>query len=336
MSHAMIGRRGFLGAAAVGSLGMAAGLARAEPTWQAFAGRRAGEVDAETAFARLERLAEGVWAVVSTPFDDHGGFAEMTTTCNGGIVAGTQGVFVIDGYNTPAGGAWISEQCVALTGMRPTHVAVTHYHADHSGGLAGFQYGAEGPEIFATATTRRLILERNGAPSGEAGESGYVATRGRLLAPDRVVADDAAPFEIDLGGRHVRLETHRGHTASDLVAVVSDPAIVFDGDLVWDGVFPNFVDAEPVAWRAAVRELLADPARLHVTGHGNVLAAGALGHFAGLLDEVELAARKAHGTGTPAEDAAAAFRMPDSLGPWPLFNPRQYLLAFNAWYRELG
>jgi hypothetical protein len=54
-----------------------------------------------------------------------------------------------------------------------------------------------------------------------------------------------------------------------------------------------------------------------------------------VLGEVERAARNAVAAGTPAADAAAAFRLPPSLGEWLLFSPTFMPRAFVAWEREL-
>lgn len=55
-----------------------------------------------------------------------------------------------------------------------------------------------------------------------------------------------------------------------------------------------------------------------------------------MLDEVERAARKAHGSGLSAADAGASFVLPPSLGEWVLFNKIFYQRAFEAWYKELS
>ena len=216
------------------------------------------KVVAETPFARIEELASGVWAVVSTPFKPEGGFGDMTTVCNGGFIAGSQGVLVVDTFQRPAGAAWVAEQALKLTGKRPTHVVITHFHADHSGGAAGFQNGAEGPEILATDTTRQLIWERYQTPRSQEGES-IPQVSMRYLAPNRVIPDDSQPIEIDLGGRRVRIELHSGHTPSDLTVTVADPAVVFDGDLVWKDIVPNFRDSVPSVLAKKSLGLVAPP-----------------------------------------------------------------------------
>ena len=58
---------------------------------------------------------------------------------------------------------------------------------------------------------------------------------------------------LDVGGRKVHLHPRAGHTASDLTIELQDPSVVFCGDLVWNAMFPNYVDATPSRLTQAVR-----------------------------------------------------------------------------------
>jgi len=298
--------------------------------WNAF-----GNTEVETPFARVERLAEGVWAVISTPFKPEGGFGDMTTVCNGGFIAGREGLLIIDTFQQPSGAAWVVEQAQRLTGKRPTHVLLTHFHGDHSGGLAGFQLAGEGPEIIMTVKTRQLIWERYQQPREQDG-SPFLSVRQRFLAPTMLLPEEGGPVPLDLGGRTVQIERRAGHTPSDLAVRVEDPHILFDGDLIWKDVFPNFADALPDVWEKQAREILQEPELIHVTGHGDVARSRDLANYPKMLDEVEAAARKAHQAGRELKEAAADFNLPPSLGKWLLFNASQYETAFRAWYRILG
>ena len=329
-----LNRRRFLGSslAGAGMLASARGRAAGRIPTQ---GRKAfAKTVVETPFARIEQLAEGVWAVVSTPFKPEGGFGDMTTVCNGGLIAGRDGLLVIDTFQRPEGAAWVVEQGLRLTGKRPTHVLLTHFHGDHSGGLAGFQYGAQGPDIIASETTRQLIWDRYQRPRSREG-SPFLEVRQRFLAPTSLLSDKGDPVELDLGGRNITIERRAGHTPSDLAVVIDDPRIVFDGDLVWKDVFPNYADALPHVWQEQAREILRDPETIHVAGHGDVARGKDLVLYPAMLDEVEKAARQAHGAGREFQEAAAEFSLPQSLGDWLLFNPNQYETAFRAWYRTL-
>ena len=140
---------------------------------------------------------------------------------------------------------------------------------------------------------------------------------------------------LDLGGRRVRVVPRSGHTRSDLAVVLEDPRLVWCGDLVWNGLFPNYVDATPSDLSRHVRALLDEPAERWVPGHGSLADRAAVVAYVSLLDDVEAAARRAIEAGIPAGDAARDYRPPAELGEWVLFGDRYYGVAFGAWEREL-
>ncbi|WP_165772068.1 MBL fold metallo-hydrolase [Niveispirillum lacus] len=325
-------RRGFFGHAFGCGAWVAIALTAGTATARQSQARTLTDPVVTSAFARIEKLADGVWAVISTPFAPDGGRGDRTTLSNGGIIAGRDGVLVVEGFNTPAGGAWLSDQALALTGRRPTHVVATHYHLDHVGGLSGFRRGADGPELLMTAQTGALSAQRNGLPRPVEGSP--FAKAAPVLLPTLIVPEGEAV--LDLGGRTVRLVARTGHTDSDVTVELDDPRVIFGGDLLWNGIFPNYVDADPVKLSAAVRAVLADPATLVVPGHGSLSNAADLSPYLGVLDAVEAAARRAHAAGMTVEKAASAFTLPPGLGAWTLFSAGFYTNAFKAWYRVLG
>ena len=65
-----------------------------ETTW---ARRPLGAVVAREPFGNLEKVADGVWALISTPLGGNN-----TTVSNGGIIAGKSGVLAIEGFNQTA------------------------------------------------------------------------------------------------------------------------------------------------------------------------------------------------------------------------------------------
>lgn len=301
------------------SLGASLGLT---PLWTRSAGAApvAALLDGSRAWARepwgtLEALGGDVWAMLSTPL------ADRTTLCNGGLIAGRDGVLMVEAFGTDAGARWMRERARALTRREPTHLLITHYHGDHTAGLSGAREG--GAELWCSARTRDDVLERNPNPPVH------------LLGDAMLVPEDGARV-LDLGGRRVRLVALDGHTASDTVAVVEDAGVVFTGDLVWYGMFPNFVDARPSRLARAVRRLREMDARVYVSGHGVKTDAAGLDAFAELLNLVERAAREARSSGVTAEAAGAAFRMPAAMADWTLFSPRYFERAISAWMRELS
>lgn len=330
-------RRSFLGASlgcgAYVSLALAAGSTL---TRRAFGAAPAGETLRTEPFARIEKIADGVWAVVSTPFT--GEQRDMRTVSNGGIIAGREGVMVVEGLNTEEGGAWMSAMAKELTGRRPTHVALTHYHADHSAGLGGHLGGEKPPTIVGTVTTRQMLIERSakmpeasGAPENA---KGPVKTP-RVVLPDSVIVDDGGQTEIDLGGRIVRLTPHAGHSPSDLTVEIREPHVLWAGDLVFNGMFPYYGDAVPSKLGSVCNAILKDPDALYVPGHGSCANAAALAPYLAMLEDVERAARDAFNKGAPASEAWKTYEIPKALGEWMKFRPNVYQFAFEAWEREL-
>ena len=327
MSHSDLSRRSFL--RATGAAG-AAGLALLAPdiaqATRAGTDRTAGSARRRRSepWGRLERVAPDTWAMVSTPRVDHPD--ARLTLCNGGIIAGTDGVAVIEGFASPEGAAWLGEQAERLTGRRPTHVIITHFHGDHTGGTAGYVDGAELPAVLATATTRALLVDQ------EAEHDPARRSARPLLLPDTVLPDDVDET-IDLGGRTIRLVGRRGHTPSDLVIRVG--GVVFAGDLVWNGLFPNYTHAIPPALGEHVRALRDAGADVWVSGHGELADAADLARYIDLLDHIGEAANRAIEAGTPPEAAAAGYSVPESLGEWYMFSDRYPEMAFRAWARSL-
>lgn len=273
-------------------------------------------VVASEPWGRLLSIADGIWALESNPMQDR------TTLCNGGIVAGRAGVVVVEAFGSDEGARWMASQAERLTGRPPTHLVLTHHHGDHTAGLRG---AAETPglEVLATAATLTRVPGRPDDPDGAAPAEFRVVREGR-------------PTELDLGDRSILLVPRSGHTASDLTVEVFDASIVFCGDLVWNGMFPNYVDAIPGRLSQTVRVLGARGALLYVPGHGTLADASALERYIRVLEHVEEAARNALAEGWTAEEAGARYRLPPEAEHWVLFNPGYFARAIGAWMGELA
>lgn len=280
-----------------------------------------GLVVARELWGRLERVADGVWALISAPLS-----GDRTTLCNGGIIAGRNGVMAVEGLFTSHGARWMASQARQLTGRWPTHVVLTHYHADHANGVDGFIAEGFPTRVLSSAATRELVLTKNTPLT----DSRTAALR------DAIVLHAANETVVDLGGRQVRIVPRSGHTSSDMSVELDDPSLVFTGDLVWNGMIPNFVDAVPTELARQVRALRRERSTIYVPGHGAVADAQAFDRYLAVLGEIETAARAAHARGTPAADAGRAFALSPALGEWALFGPTFYERAFVAWNRELS
>jgi glyoxylase-like metal-dependent hydrolase (beta-lactamase superfamily II) len=278
-----------------------------------------GRVVAREAFGTLEEIADGVWALISDPLS-----GDRTTLANGGIVAGSDGVLALEGFFQPAGATWLAGKARELTGRWPTHAVITHYHADHANGVAGYGDGGPMPAVRATERTRDDVVARN-----------RPADAARAAAMGAAELLPASATTLDLGGRLVRVVPREGHTASDVSVELDDPAVVFCGDLVWNAMVPNYVDAVPSRLSTAVRALRRAEPAVYVPGHGAVTREPDFDRYVAVIDAIEAGARDAHARGVPAAQAGAAFRLPEALGEWTLFSPTYFERAFAAWFREL-
>ena len=275
---------------------------------------------AQEPFARIEDLGLGMFAIVSTPLN-----GDYTTVCNGGIIMGRTATLVVEAFASPEGAAWVAEQTLALTGAWPTHVVVTHYHRDHSAGAHAFdQGGGAPPSLNATEATRDLVLESRADEEVKAAWADAVILAGDLET------------EIELGGRVARVVPRSGHTASDAtVEVDGGEGPVWCGDLVWNAMFPNYIDAQPTRLARSVYALHALPAQVFVPGHGPLAGVDDVARYIAMIDTVGEFAREAWRLGMTAEEAASRFQVPEDLGEWVLFDPRYYQRAIERWMDEI-
>ncbi|MBL0172909.1 MAG: MBL fold metallo-hydrolase [Gemmatimonadaceae bacterium] len=274
-----------------------------------------------TPFARLDAIGADTWAVISTPL---GG--DRTTFANGGIIAGRTGVIAIEGFYRPAGATWLAQHARALTGRWPTHVVLTHYHVDHAAGVSGY-VGSTTPALRTTAITRELAT--GGGPVAPARDDALM----RAFA-DVVIVNAAQPGVIDLGNRRVDLVGLHGHTRSDLALVDEDAGITFAGDLLWNGMFPNFVDATPTQLSVSIKHLAARTRDAFVPGHGATADTASVARYINLLADLEATARRGHAAGRSAAEAATGYVVPAALGEW-MASQVGVERAMTAWYREL-
>lgn len=275
---------------------------------------------AQEPFARIEDLGLGMFAIVSTPLD-----GDYTTVCNGGIIMGRTATLVVEAFASPEGAAWVCERALELTGGWPTHAVVTHYHGDHSAGADAFARADGTPHsLHATEATRDLVLDSRADEELKAAWADAV-----ILAGD-------AETEIDLGGRVATVVPRGGHTASDVtVEVDGGEGPVWCGDLVWNAMFPNYMDAEPTRLARSVYALHALRTEVFVPGHGPLAGVDDVARYIAMIDVVGEYAREVWRLGMTAEEAASRFQVPEDLGEWVLFDPGYYQRAIEAWMDEI-
>jgi glyoxylase-like metal-dependent hydrolase (beta-lactamase superfamily II) len=181
-----------------------------------------------------------------------------------------------------------------------------------------------------TETTRDLVREEDAAREGEVDEAREeMLARASLVPPGEVT-------ELDLGGSVVELHPRAGHTQSDITVELAAPSIVFFGDLLWNGFFPNYRDTIPTRFAASIRAARRSRKTAYVPGHGALADDQAVELCLALVDSIERAARAAFEKGVPTTEAAKIYTLPESVANWVLFNERYFKVAIDSWHKELG
>ncbi|MFL6174595.1 MAG: MBL fold metallo-hydrolase [Marmoricola sp.] len=195
---------------------------------------------------------------------------------NVGLIAGSEGLVVVDTNATPALGRDVLESVRRISPAPILAVVNTHLHFDHTFGNAVF--AAEGVELIAHEAAAA------GLPAHAAEVREAAAEDPDPRTDDLVGVEVAVPtrtfssaLTLDLGDRVVELvHPGRGHTEGDLVLRVPDAEVLFAGDLVEESAKRNAVpgfgsDCYPMDWPATmdlVLQLTGARTRI-VPGHGS-------------------------------------------------------------------
>ncbi len=194
------------------------------------------------------------------------------------LVLGDESALVIDTLATDAQAEALLVDVRALTPL-PLTVLNTHFHFDHCFGNRVVAAG--GRPVWAHHHTaaelrdRGEVWRRRWIDDWSAAEPALAdaLTSVRIHIPDHLVRETAT---LDLGGRVVTLHhPGPGHTNGDLIAHVPDVDVMVAGDLVEEGAAPDFTDAYPLEWPAALAALLrlTTGSSTIVPGHGAIVDA---------------------------------------------------------------
>ena len=285
-----------------------------------FAPRQDDNVVATENWGRLEEIAEGIWAHIATPFENN----DFTTVANGGIIAGEKRILAIEAFMQPAGAKWMAERCKVLTGRWPTDIVVTHFHGDHTSGHSGYIAEDSSPSLWITEPTKVAAEKSFGEKETDAPP---VFENVQLLNAEE-------PTEMDLGGRMITITPRAGHTSNDLTIEITDPKVIWTGDLYFNRMFPNYGDSFPKKlneYAASLTQLENDV--VIVPGHGPLADSESAKIYVDFLGYVQIAAEKAIAAGGDLDTAAGEFKLPERLKNWMVWSPENAQKAFAAWKR---
>jgi glyoxylase-like metal-dependent hydrolase (beta-lactamase superfamily II) len=227
----------------------------------------------------------------------------------------------------------------------------THYHFDHSMGNAF--YGANGIQLWAHATAAKRIVdnysplqgadkdaalgsfekrvkdaksdtERAHAQSDLNAVTGLfqIANASILGLPNRPLDPAKLPMSVDLGGVTAVLESHPGHSGTDIIVKVPDQNIVYTGDLLFSGWYPVCFDEKATVsgWRETLKKFAAlDKDTLFVPGHGQICGQEGIASIREVFDDIAAQAEKMHKAGVPVEEAQHRYVVPDKFKNFPIY-----------------
>ena len=296
-------------------------------------------------FASVRKVGNGLYATISDPSKGN------TTLCNGGFLVGKDGALLIEGFTTPAGASFQMD-ALRLVSQVPVKGALdTHYHFDHS--MGNSFYGANGIPLWAHATAAKRIVESYSPLQGadkaavlgpfekrvqdaksetlkahaqsdlNAMTGVFTIASGTVLAlPNHPLDPGKLPMTIDLGGVAAVLESHAGHSGTDIIVRVPEQNVVYTGDLLFSGWYPVCFDEKATisGWRETLKKFAAlDKDTLFVPGHGQICGQEGIASIREVFDDIAGQAEKMFHAGVPVDEAQHRYVVPDKFKNFPVF-----------------
>ena len=189
---------------------------------------------------------------------------------NAVFVVGAESILLIDTLMTPV----MAEElhtAIRKVSAKPIGIAVyTHYHGDHV--LGGERFSP--PAVTVAHANTRRFLDQIGAEFvpvyaswRRTPEDKADVLKVQRIVPPAITFQDSLTLYVD----DVRVELRhlgRGHSPSDVIALLPDKEVLITGDLlIWQSV-SGVRDARTEGWIQRMDELHALAPRLVVPGHG--------------------------------------------------------------------
>jgi cyclase len=267
----------------------------------------AASAQAKDAGAHMERVADGVYAII------HDDATEDWPNSNTGVVVGDNGVLIVDATYLPSRARADIALIRTVTDKPVRYVVITHLHRDHNQGTSAYADAFPNVSVISGPRTRdfisinRAATARAGAAQGsplratlavlEARLASGKDSAGRALAPDvmsalkvnvaqrriemadlstlRVIVPNLAvqkELDLYLGSRRIEIRDHgRANSPDDVSVYLPAERVLFSGDLVVQSPVPYTGATWPVEWSETLGQLELLPLAVLVPGHGPVM-----------------------------------------------------------------
>ena len=296
-------------------------------------------------FASIRQIGQGVYATIS---DRTKG---LQTRCNGGFIIGRDAALLIEGFTTPAGAAFQMDALRMVSQVPVKGALDTHYHFDHS--MGNSFYGANGIALWAHASAAKRIVDSYSSLQGADKEAVLapfekkvkdaksdtdrahaqsdlnavtgvfqISNASIIALPNRPIDPAKLPMSIDLGGLTAVVESHPGHSGTDIVVKVPEQNVVYAGDLLFSGWYPVCFDEKATisGWRDTLKKFAAmDKETLFVPGHGQICGQEGIATLREVFDDIAAQAEKMHKAGVPVEEAQQRYVVPEKFKNFPVY-----------------
>ena len=228
---------------------------------------------------------------------------------NVGIVVGSRATLVIDPGLGQRNGEAVLREVSKVSRNTELYLASTHFHAEHTTGLAAFPASAK----YVNAT----VQEAEFAQAGEAQIkqfSGFSPMAAELLKDARGRNADITfnrDYSLDLGGVRVRfLVVGPTHTRGDTGFFVEGDNVLFAGDVVMNNSFVAANQNSSMnAWLAAFDAFEAMGPRTIVPAHGPVGDGSLIPTLRQVMQGIQARTRELKAQGKPVDEVAQTVQM---------------------------
>lgn len=224
---------------------------------------------------------------------------------NVGIIVGSRATLVIDPGLGKRNGEAVLREVAKVSKNTELYVASTHYHAEHTTGIAAFPTAK-----YVNATVQDDEQVRSGAALIKT-FSGRSALTAELLKDATVRKADISfdrSYTLDLGGVRVRfLVVGPTHTGGDTGFFIEEDGVLFSGDVVMNNSFLSATAVTSMrAWLAAFDAFAALKSTVIVPSHGAVGDGSLIAVNRTVMEDVQERARDLKSQGRSADETAAA------------------------------
>jgi glyoxylase-like metal-dependent hydrolase (beta-lactamase superfamily II) len=224
---------------------------------------------------------------------------------NVGIVVGSRATLVIDPGLGRRNGDVVRREVTKISKNAELYVASTHYHVEHTTGIAAFPP----PAKYVNARVQEAEFAEGAATQAKA-FGARSALDAELLSGVAARPADV-PFDrehvLDLGGVRVRLlMVGPTHTRGDTVFFVEGDQVLYAGDVVMNNSFVAATEQSSLeAWLAALDMLQTWAPKTIVPAHGPVGAGGLIEINRTFLVAIRARARELKAQGRNVDEVAA-------------------------------